>query len=596
MYIIAATFALTSLVNGATLPHRLLNRDTDAAPTCSGKAQGTVFTYSSSSSTFDVVCGKDYFGGDLRSLQADSFEDCLKACDSEVSCITLAYRDGACYLKSHVASLTSDTAVWSARKQTGSAPLGLSCVDSASDGQTYQVGSNQFKIVCGQEYYGGDLAYASTSSFETCIAACAANTQCVDVSYVSGACYLKQSTSSLVSAPQVWTAQLVITKTKLSCSDSKDNGKSYTGKNGGLYTVECGLDHYGGDFAFVDGTTFESCMDACDATTGCVDVSWVYGACYLKNTVNSGMTASQVWTGRLVSGAQLPSSSSPSSSEVLALSTSSPALLEPSTSSNLATSSESSSSSLSSPTPSPSQSSDAAATSTLQLSTTTTSSLVSSSDVASSSLPTSSSITTLSASEASIVTSSASSTPSPSSTPTPDVNYLPNGDFETGVGTNTTGASIPGWINPLGLNSLLLQRMEINGNLARSGNGALTLTQVPRTATSLRNQIGTMILIPRAKPLLPVGSVFKFSAWTRQLTPNACTASLYCGVSAPGEQYLLNSQTVTPSATEWSQVTFSCFPPQTGTTHVQITVTCAAGNPWAQVSFDDLSIRGLPSA
>ncbi|KAF2621330.1 hypothetical protein BU25DRAFT_426609 [Macroventuria anomochaeta] len=52
-------------------------------------------------------------------------------------------------------------------------------------------------------------------------------------------------------------------------------------KNGGLYIIECNIDHYGGDSTSVGGTTFESCMDACNAATGCVepkiypvDVSW----------------------------------------------------------------------------------------------------------------------------------------------------------------------------------------------------------------------------------------------------------------------------------------------------------------------------------
>lgn len=39
-------------------------------------------------------------------------------------------------------------------------------------------------------------------------------------------------------------------------------------------------------------------MDLCDATTGCIDVSYSSGRCYMKNTLNSASTASLVWTGR----------------------------------------------------------------------------------------------------------------------------------------------------------------------------------------------------------------------------------------------------------------------------------------------------------
>jgi hypothetical protein len=120
---------------------------------------------------------------------------------------------------------------------------------------------------------------------------------------------MKDTKTSLIQAGHVWTAELIGAgpisaepKPKveeLSCIDSKDNGKIYTAPSGKKYTVECGIDHAGGDFLTVPHeTTFQSCMDVCDSTTGCVDVSWVWGTCYLKNKLTEGVALSHVWTGR----------------------------------------------------------------------------------------------------------------------------------------------------------------------------------------------------------------------------------------------------------------------------------------------------------
>lgn len=83
----------------------------------------------------------------------------------------------------------------------------------------------------------------------------------------------------------------------LTCDNNKDDQKTYTAKNGGSYTVQCGVDYWGGDLSSVQTSTFEGCMDACDTTTGCIDVSYSSGTCYMKNALNTASTASWVWTG-----------------------------------------------------------------------------------------------------------------------------------------------------------------------------------------------------------------------------------------------------------------------------------------------------------
>ena len=204
------------------------------------------------------------------------------------------------------------------------------------------------------------------------------------ISYVNGACYLKQTVSTLVDAGSVWTAQQLNVQpapvpsptpaqpsaspspagpTPLTCQGNADNGKSYTSMSGKVFTIECGIDHAGGDFKSLGSTTFETCMDACAAEDSCVDVSFVYGSCYLKNVLNEGVVVDYVWTGRLSQApAQSPSATPVASSSVVEVPTPSPSssVVEeptPTPSSSVVEITPSSSSSVvEEPTPSPSSS------------------------------------------------------------------------------------------------------------------------------------------------------------------------------------------------------------------------------------------------
>jgi hypothetical protein len=148
--------------------------------TCTGKNQDSPFSYTTSAGAYDIVCGQDYLNGDMSSAPAETFEDCLTACDAESACVSVAYANGICYLKNQLTTAVSNSAVWSAKKQ--GVKRGLSCVDGTDNGETYQTLNGEFKIICGQEYPGGDLTSTGTASFEACIEACASNDDCVDVS------------------------------------------------------------------------------------------------------------------------------------------------------------------------------------------------------------------------------------------------------------------------------------------------------------------------------------------------------------------------------------------------------------------------------
>jgi hypothetical protein len=148
--------------------------------TCVGKAPGAAFTYKTSAGNYDILCGKDYFSADLRSLQTGTFADCLTACDQEAACVTVSYANGFCYLKNQVTTTVSNASVWAAKKQN--AKETLTCIDKKDDGKMYQASKGQYKVICGKEHAGGDLSSTSTASFEACIEACVGTDGCVDVS------------------------------------------------------------------------------------------------------------------------------------------------------------------------------------------------------------------------------------------------------------------------------------------------------------------------------------------------------------------------------------------------------------------------------
>jgi hypothetical protein len=100
-------------------------------------------------------------------------------------------------------------------------------------------------------------------------------------------------------------AAAVPTFAVLTCPAS--DGTVFTATNGDTYTVECGIDHSGGDLpgggTYVD--SLDACINLCSSTTGCVDVSWVsgspQGACYLKGSVGTANPNSGVLGGKLIS-------------------------------------------------------------------------------------------------------------------------------------------------------------------------------------------------------------------------------------------------------------------------------------------------------
>lgn len=186
------------------------------------------------------------------------------------------------------------------------APTATSLSCPANDGAQFTTPNSQiFNIKCFTDYAGGDMGVTQTTTFEDCMTSCATTTNCVDVAYVSPNCYMK----SLVTSPQsngaVWGAILASAETaannRISCVNNKSDGTVYTAPSGAQFTIECGVDYFGGDMGNLYAETMEICLDACDDASGCVDVAYAGKYCYLKHSLEPGQSNGGVWGARKLS-------------------------------------------------------------------------------------------------------------------------------------------------------------------------------------------------------------------------------------------------------------------------------------------------------
>ncbi|KAI5263007.1 hypothetical protein E4T47_09141 [Aureobasidium subglaciale] len=69
----------------------------------------------------------------------------------------------------------------------------------------------------------------------------------------------------------------------LSCPN--DDSKNYTTSAGTNYTIQCGIDHAGGDIASTSVRSIENCLSKCEALSGCIAVTYAGGNCYMKGSV-----------------------------------------------------------------------------------------------------------------------------------------------------------------------------------------------------------------------------------------------------------------------------------------------------------------------
>ena len=109
---------------------------------------------------------------------------------------------GSCYLKKALGELSTNGAVWSAKRvgattTTPTVPVpettqSLTCENNKDDTKTY----GAFTVQCGNDHWGADIGSVSGTSFEQCMDACSSNSECVVVSFVYGTCYMKNAVNA----------------------------------------------------------------------------------------------------------------------------------------------------------------------------------------------------------------------------------------------------------------------------------------------------------------------------------------------------------------------------------------------------------------
>ncbi|KAF2030878.1 hypothetical protein EK21DRAFT_88595 [Setomelanomma holmii] len=198
----------------------------------------------------------------------------------------------------------------------------------------------------------GNPLYPGT--YEGCLAACAARSDCQQVAYVPGGpCYLesavgypnksgnviggrllanrqvassvssKATTSSVsvsrtsaIASPtsyQTTTVTTTVSGTGYQCTCKPTDaptlvcpsadGTTHTSDCGATYAIECAADRHGNDLAgsILHVDNLSRCIKACDNTPGCVGVSYSPGfppSCYLKGAVGALSVNSNIWGAR----------------------------------------------------------------------------------------------------------------------------------------------------------------------------------------------------------------------------------------------------------------------------------------------------------
>lgn len=230
---------------------------------------------------YDCYCG--------NAVSPAAFQTADGACTNPCSGSTSDFCGGQDVLAIYNTTITPTT--------SSAVVSNLTCTNNASNGTIYQAANGgTYQVLCSLDSFGGDISGASSPSLSACIETCDKTTDCVDVSYVGGACWMKRQISSYYSNTAVISAK----KVTLSCANGAGDGTIITASNGGSYQVLCSQDSYGGDISGGPSPSLSACMNTCDQTTGCVDVSYTGGNCWLKSSISGFYLNTNVISGKKI--------------------------------------------------------------------------------------------------------------------------------------------------------------------------------------------------------------------------------------------------------------------------------------------------------
>jgi hypothetical protein len=297
----------TATANGGIYAARKIP-SADAPMSCQNPGTNNTIYNKDTASSFQILCDTDYSGEDIAAVISETFADCIAACDANDACVDVSYgfRTKSCYLKGKVTTTNTVEGIWTALKKTQEQEepkTVVTCEENASNNTIYKSDDSAFLVLCGFDYGGGDMGGSVQPTFADCMDLCAATQDCVDVSYAGGFCYMKNTLTTLSPAGWVWTGKKVVKTTdpeptgpELTCVDGAMDGKTFTASSGNQYSIICGREYPGGDLKGVDAATFAGCVEACDTTPDCIDVSYVAPACYMKSSLTTLQDAGYVST------------------------------------------------------------------------------------------------------------------------------------------------------------------------------------------------------------------------------------------------------------------------------------------------------------
>lgn len=126
---------------------------------------------------------------------------------------------------------------------------------------------------------------------------------------LSDASAISTSSSSSYSTASSTDASAQPTSTHPTCPEANNN--IFIAKSGATFVVECGIDYAGGDLKSVNiaSNRIGDCINACDATEGCIDISMSGTACYMKKKLLKPLVNKGIRGARKIKDAPVSSSS-----------------------------------------------------------------------------------------------------------------------------------------------------------------------------------------------------------------------------------------------------------------------------------------------
>lgn len=237
-------------------------------------------TVTSGGKKFLIECGIDHVGGDLTSLNVNSFAACIDACAQNAQCVDVALSGAACYLKSTLGAAVNN-GVWGAKL--------VELVSSPTSGSVSSISATSSSLSVSSSVTSTSSASLSSNSESSTSSPSTSPDRTTSTSTV-----ISTSTTSSTSA----------TATPPICPGS--NSTTYI-SNGVTFLIECGIDHQGGDMSSLAVNSFQQCIDVCAKTNGCINVALSGAACYLKNMVGAAVY-NGVFGARVVSDPSMTSS------------------------------------------------------------------------------------------------------------------------------------------------------------------------------------------------------------------------------------------------------------------------------------------------